>query len=72
MGKIPRLKNLPFTCLVCGVDSRPILFFLVFFMGSLVLASLSFLAWALITGRFKNIEKLANIPIEREQEEWKL
>lgn len=62
------IKHFPIPCLVCGVDSGPILWFLALFMGSLVFASISMLIWAYVSGRFNNLEKTALAPIERDKE----
>lgn len=59
----------PLGCLVCGVDSAPIRYFLIFFMGSLVLSSLSVLLWAVVTRRFQEVDKLSRLPLEREEGE---
>ena len=39
-------------CLVCGVDSRPVLIFYGVLVGSVILASLSFLVWGIGAGKF--------------------
>ena len=53
--------NLPYLpllgCFFCGVDSRVLLIFFLVFVVSVILASLSFLCWAIARGDFRNIEQ---------------
>lgn len=43
-------------CFFCGVDSKALLYFLLVFVVSIVLASLAFLIWAVAKGDFQDIE----------------
>jgi nitrogen fixation-related uncharacterized protein len=43
-------------CFFCGVDSKALLYFFLVFVISIVLASLTFLAWAISKGDFRNVE----------------
>lgn len=58
-----------FPCLICGVDSRPILTFLLWTIGSLVLATIIWGLWAWGTGRLQNSEEVADTPLRAEEEE---
>lgn len=62
-------KRFPALCLVCGVDSGPIRNFLILFIGSLVLTSVSVLVWGLVTGRFRDENGAAKIPLAAEEAE---
>jgi hypothetical protein len=52
--------NLPtslfFACFFCGVDSRALLYFVLVFVLSIVLASVTFLIWSISKGDFRSIE----------------
>ena len=62
-------SRLPLPCLVCGVDSWPIKVFLGAFIGSLVLASISMLCWAILTGRNKDDAAKSNMALEADKRE---
>lgn len=53
-------------CLVCGVDSGPVLSFFFWMVGAGVLGSICFLVWAIQSGKFKNEDKLADTPLRVE------
>ena len=56
----------PLPCLVCGVDSGPVKWFLFLFIGSLVLASVFFIFWMLGTKRASLNDPNGAIPLEAE------
>ncbi|MCB0405196.1 MAG: hypothetical protein KDD51_10455 [Bdellovibrionales bacterium] len=64
-----RWASLPVPCLICGVDSGPIKLFLGAFIGSLVVASISMLVWAWVTGRNGEDEDSASMAIEADARE---
>lgn len=43
-----------FPCLVCGVDSGPVLSFFVWLVGGALLATILILFWAASKGKFKS------------------
>lgn len=68
LTKIIRSHTL-FPCLVCGVDSAPIRYFLYVFIGGLVLASVLIFLWAKGTGKFQNTDSLNSAAIKAERED---
>lgn len=54
------------SCLVCGVDSAPMIRFFVFLIGSGLLASALILIWALRNGKFKDEVNAGKIPMNVE------
>jgi len=67
MKKIPSFFS-GFPCLVCGVDSGPIRWFLVVFFGGFFLASALVAVWAFVSGRMKDQESFSNLAIEAENQ----
>ncbi|MCB0416216.1 MAG: hypothetical protein H6617_03065 [Bdellovibrionaceae bacterium] len=61
--------SFPIPCLICGVDSWPIKLFLGVFIGSLVVASISFIVWGWVTGRYGKDEESASMAIEADARE---
>lgn len=53
-------------CLVCGVDSGPIRFFLLTFFGGFFLASLLVALWAYFSGRMNDQESSRSLALEAE------
>lgn len=67
MGLRNRTKLIPgIPCLVCGVDSGPIRFFLLTFFGGFFLASVLIAAWAYFSGRLEDQESSASLALEAE------
>ena len=64
------LKPIPTTlpCLVCGVDSGPVLKFFLFVVGAGILGTLCVLAWGILTGKFGLGEEPASMPLNAEKE----
>ncbi len=54
-------------CLYCGVDSGPVVGFFLWFVGAGVLASFCWLLWGLGSGKLRDDEKIASIPLEIEK-----
>lgn len=73
MGKFPfkKLKtgSFPTLCLVCGVDSTPILVFLGVVIGGTVLSTILIMVWATVTNRVDFKEDKAFAPLEAEKKE---
>ena len=63
---VNRVAWLP--CLVCGVDSGPVLSFFVWMIGAGVLATICFLVWAVKSGKFRNERALAGTPLDVERD----
>ncbi len=63
---INQVGHLP--CLVCGVDSGPVLTFFLWLVGLVLLASLSVFLWGLATGKFSTDEATAQIPLDVERD----
>jgi hypothetical protein len=59
-----RLNFLP--CLMCGVDSGPVLSFFFWLIGGVLLASVLVLLWAISTEKFDDKKNLKMKPIEVE------
>ncbi len=55
-------------CLVCGVDSKPVLGLFIWLVGGIVLAFILFLLWGILSGKFHASDDSARIPIQRETE----
>jgi hypothetical protein len=55
-------------CLFCGVDSKPVLTFFIWLIGSAVLASFCIMLWGLFSGKFGSEETTSMIPINAEKE----
>ena len=53
-------------CLVCGVDSGPVLSFFVWLIGGTVLAFMAFGIWGYLTGKFRSSDSVAEIPLQIE------
>lgn len=64
MQKKAPLNFLP--CLVCGVDSGPVLQFFLWLIGGIWLASLLTFIWAYSKGKFDH-KHLESIPLELEE-----
>ena len=54
-------------CLVCGVDSKPVLTFFLWLIGAGVTASLCVMVWGYATGKFSSEEKASLIPLDAEK-----
>lgn len=57
-------------CLVCGVDSGPVLKLFLFFIGAGILGTICILAWGFVTGKFSFNEQPASLPLRAESEEF--
>lgn len=53
-------------CLVCGVDSGPVLGFFVWFVGGALLAFGAIGLWGYLTGKFRANDSIAKIPLKLE------
>jgi len=53
-------------CLICGVDSGPVKWFLGLFIGSLVLGSVCFILWTLATKRASLNDSHGSLPLDAE------
>ena len=62
-------SSVGFPCLVCGVDSGPVLKFFVFVVGAGILGTLCVLSWGVLTGKFSFGEQPASLPLQAEKEE---
>ena len=60
-------RPFPPLCLVCGVDSGPIKWFMIFFIGALVLASIMIFLWAVGSKRLKEDKKMDSLALELEE-----
>jgi hypothetical protein len=49
------------------VDSKPVLTFFLWLIGAGVVASVCFLIWGMLTGKFSSDEKSSMIPLEVEK-----
>jgi len=57
-------------CLVCGVDSGPVLKLFVFFIGAGILGTICVLTWGVVTGKFNmSNNKAAALPLQAEKED---
>jgi hypothetical protein len=56
------------SCLVCGVDSKPVLGFFIWLVGLGLLASICVLIWGYFTGKFKQEETASRIPLDAESD----
>ncbi len=59
------LNALP--CLVCGVDSGPVLQFFLYFVGCGLLLSIGALIWGIKKGKFDTQDKTAQLPLQIEE-----
>jgi hypothetical protein len=67
LNKIRKTPSVNF-CLVCGVDSGPVLTFFIWLIGGAVLATVCFLLWGISHKRFGD-ESNAQIPLQVEEGE---
>jgi len=69
MGKVEKspIWFSGFPCLVCGVDSGPIRWFLGIFFGGFFLASVLIAVWAFVSGRMKDQDSFSHLAIEAEK-----
>lgn len=56
----------PLGCFFCGVDSGPVLTFFLWLVGAGVAATLCFLFWALVRGKFSSSNKNESQPLRAE------
>ncbi len=54
-------------CLVCGVDSGPVLQFFLIFVGCGLLLSIGALIWGIKKGKFETQDKTAQLPLQIEE-----
>lgn len=54
-------------CLVCGVDSKPVLTFFIWLIGAGVLGSFCVLVWGYLSGKFSTEEASSMIPLNVEE-----
>jgi len=62
-----KFQHTGLSCLVCGVDSKPVLTFFLWLIGAGVVGSVCFLVWGTLTGKFSTDEKSSMIPLEVEK-----
>ncbi len=66
-GLVEKSKNkIPIGCFFCGVDSGPVLTFFIWLVGAGVGATVCFLVWGLLRGKFssKNISESRPLDVE--------
>jgi hypothetical protein len=56
----------PLFCLVCGVDSGPVLKFFAFVVGAGLIGTICLLTWGYATGKFRFSNEPAQIPLDAE------
>jgi hypothetical protein len=56
----------PTLCLVCGVDSKPVLSFFLWLIGFGLLASFCVFVWGYASGKFSSEEQVSQIPLKAE------
>lgn len=56
-------------CLVCGVDSGPVLKLFLFFVGAGILGTICVLIWGWATGKFAFSNAPASLPLLAEMED---
>jgi hypothetical protein len=66
MKKHNSLGNFGLPCLVCGVDSGPVLTFFFWLVGGGVLAFLAIGFWAYLNGKFSAHRASAELPLQAE------
>ncbi len=64
--KLGNRSSFVLPCLICGVDSGPVKWFLALFIGSLVLASVAFIFWMIGTKRARLQDSNGALPLEAE------
>lgn len=60
------LRTSPAWCLVCGVDSKPVLIFFLWLVGAAVVGTLCVLIWATINGKFADDAGASRLPLAAE------
>ena len=58
-----------FPCLVCGVDSKPVLLFFFWLVGASVIGFICILLWGVATGKFKKCEERSDAALKAEHQE---